>query len=162
VNDPFSPATLAGFSLRGYAPGYLDAMFRLDEICFSEPFRFTRADMRRFAEAPNAQVLLALADEELAGFSIVNVERSRGRRVGYLTTLDVAPNFRGRGLAGALMQQAEAQASAADCAAMLLHVFTGNKAAIGLYEKLGYERMQAATNFYGSGLGAWVYRKVLG
>lgn len=151
----------ASIVLRSYAPAYLDAMFRLDVLCFPEPFRFSRSDMRRFAEARNAHVLLALWGEELAGFSIVHVERSRGRLAGYLTTLDVAPEYRRRGLARQLMQGAEEQARVAGCEAMLLHVYTGNDVALALYENLGYTRVSLAADFYGAGLHAWVCRKTL-
>lgn len=162
-----------GVVLRGYARRDLDAMFRLDQACFEEPFRFTKRTMRRFAEARQAQVLVAAAEKpggtlddlleqhELAGFSIVQVQRSRGETVGYLLTLDVAPAFRRRGLAQQLMEQAERDAQGAGCAAMLLHVFHGNPGAVALYEKLGYRQLGTAEHFYGRGFPAWAYRKEL-
>ena len=70
--------------LRGYEPRDLDTMFRLDEACFEEPFRFTRLAMQRFAESREARVVIADSDGNLAGFAILHVEG----RVGYIVTLD--------------------------------------------------------------------------
>jgi len=143
--------------LRGYAAHDLDAMFRLDEACFAEPFRFTQAAMRRFAESRKARVVIAEADGALAGFAILHVEGS----VGYVVTLDVAEGFRRQGLARQLMYAMENEASEAGCAVVGLHVFTGNEGAIRFYERAGYERAGDVPGFYGEGLDAWAYRKKL-
>jgi [ribosomal protein S18]-alanine N-acetyltransferase len=147
--------------LRGYLPGDLDAMHALDVACFERPFRFTRAAMRRFAEATKARVVIADGGERLVGFVILHVERSGDERVGYVVTLDVAAEQRRRGVARALMQEAERQAVAAGCSMMALHVFTGNAAAIGFYESAGFERSHRVRGFYGDGLDAIVYHCVL-
>jgi len=124
--------------LRGYDARDLDAMFRLDEECFEEPFRFTRSAMRQFAESRKARVVIAESVGALAGFAILHAEG----RVGYIVTLDVA-------------------AEDAACAVVGLHVFVGNEAAIRFYERVGYERVGDVPAFYGDGLDAWVYRKKL-
>ena len=141
--------------LRGYEPRDLAAMFRLDEACFAEPFRFTQAAMRRFAESRQARVVIAESDGTLAGFAILHVEG----RVGYVVTLDVAEDFRRRGLALLLMQAMEQQAVDAGCSVVGLHVFVGNETAIRFYEHAGYERAGDVPGFYGEGLDAWAYRK---
>jgi ribosomal-protein-alanine N-acetyltransferase len=147
--------------LRGYLPDDLDAMHALDVACFERPFRFTRAAMRRFAEAAKARVVIAEEDDGLAGFVVMHVERSGAERVGYIVTLDVAAQQRRKGIAGALMLEAERQAVAAGCSMMALHVFVGNAAAIGFYESAGFERSHRVRGFYGEGLDAMVYHRVL-
>ena len=143
--------------LRGYEARDLDAMFRLDESCFEEPFRFTHTAMRRFAESRKARVVIAETDGALAGFAILHLEG----RVGYVVTLDVAEEFRRRGLARQLMQAMEQQAADADCVVVGLHVFVGNAAAIRFYGRAGYVRVGDVPGFYGEGLDAWVYRKAV-
>jgi len=143
--------------LRGYDARDLDAMFRLDEECFEEPFRFTRSAMRQFAESRKARVVIAESVGALAGFAILHAEG----RVGYIVTLDVAEDFRRRGLARQLMEAMEQEAEDAACAVVGLHVFVGNEAAIRFYERVGYERVGDVPAFYGDGLDAWVYRKKL-
>ena len=69
--------------------------------------------------------------------------------------------YRRRGLAGELMDRAEAQAQEAGCAAVALHVFTGNATAIRFYERRGYIFSHRAASFYGRGTDALVYHKEL-
>jgi ribosomal-protein-alanine N-acetyltransferase len=150
-----------GITLRGYRPGDLDALYALDVACFEKPFRFTRGAMRRFAEAANAQVVIAETQGELAGFCIVHMERVRGGHVGYVVTLDVAAAYRRQGLARRLMAEAERQAEAAGCNALALHVHTGNAAAIRFYAACGFVYVRPAQDFYGPGLDAAVWSKEL-
>jgi len=146
-------------SLRDYRSTDLEAMFRLDEVCFAEAFRFDRESMRLFAEERGAIVLIAETDAGLAGFVIVHVTG----RWGYVVTLDVAPESRRAGLAGKLMQEVQRRAAAAGAQWMGLHVFTGNEEAIRFYERMGYERGERKRRFYGAaGLDAFVYRRELG
>jgi ribosomal-protein-alanine N-acetyltransferase len=137
-------------------------MVALDDVCFAAPFRFSRASMRSFAEAKNACVIIATSGEDLAGFCILHVERSRRRRVGYVVTLDVAPGHRRQGLATELMQAAERMAVADECSAMLLHVYAENAAAISFYERLGFATLHTVEAFYGDGLDALAMHKALG
>jgi ribosomal protein S18 acetylase RimI-like enzyme len=82
-------------------------------------------------------------------------------RTGYVVTLDVAPEWRRRGLARRLMAEVESRLLAVDAVEMELHVFNGNTSAIHFYESIGYSQMGAAENFYAQGLHALVYRKKL-
>jgi ribosomal-protein-alanine N-acetyltransferase len=144
-------------TLRDYRPGDWKAMYALDLQCFAPPFRFTRRVMHRFAETRGAITLLAHAEGLLAGFCIAHIEVN----VGYVVTLDVAPEHRRNGLARRLMREIEIRAQAAGAGSMALHVFPGNTAALQLYQALGYEQAEVAANFYGSSLDALVYRKPL-
>lgn len=150
---------LSVLSFRGYRTGDADAMYALDLECFAPPFRFSRRAMRGFAEAPNALVLLAESGTppQLAGFVVAHIERETA----YIVTLDVAHSHRRHGLARQLMRELESRARSAAAREGALHVFTGNHAAIRLYESLGYDRVRTAENFYGKGLHALVYRKSL-
>jgi [ribosomal protein S18]-alanine N-acetyltransferase len=148
-------------SLRDYRGSDLETMFRLDVACFAPEFRFDRESMRIFAEERGAVALVAEAiDEGVVGFVIVHVERVAAGWRGYVVTLDVAEEWRRKGLAGMLMREAEARVAAAGGLWMELHVFTGNEGAIRFYERLGYERIGMRRRFYGAeGLDAFVYRR---
>jgi len=148
---------------RDYRDTDLDAMFRLDETCFTEEFRFDRESMREFAEERDAIVRVAeTADGEMVGFVIVHVERVAMGWRAYVVTLDVAAEWRQKGLGRRLMREAEACAVTAGVRWMQLHVFTGNAGAIRFYERLGYEQIRVQRRFYGAaGLDAFVYGKGL-
>jgi len=149
--------------LRGYRATDLEAMFRLDEACFEEAFRFDRDSMRAFAQAQNAVTVVAEDVEgEIVGFVIVHTELQAEVVRGYVVTLDVAERCRGKGLAKRLMQEAETRVAAEGTEWMELHVFTGNERAIRFYERLGYVRIGLSRRFYGkAGLDAFRYRKDL-
>ena len=152
--------------LRGYREEDFEAIYALDQVCFGPRFRFSRSMMRRVVRAAGAVVLLAWEErvdgvEDLAGFCAVEVTRDRERAWGYVATLDVAPASRGRGVGRGLMRAVEEAVSEAGGTVMMLHVFAGNAAAVGLYEGLGYERVGREIGFYGRGFDAWVYRKEL-
>ena len=142
-------------TLREYRSGDLDAMYQLDLVCFEPPFRFNRRAMRFFAQAPGSISLIAESGVKLVGFCVVQVKE----QVGYVVTLDVAPEWRRHGLAMRLMKELEMQARAAGAMEMALHVFVGNLAAIRFYERIGYVRTGLAKSFYGRGVDALVYRK---
>jgi ribosomal-protein-alanine N-acetyltransferase len=144
--------------VRGYRREDLDAMYALDVACFEPVFRFSKRAMRSFAEVSGALVAVAESDGELVGFAIVQIEA--GSR-GYVVTLDVAEAWRRQGLARRLMEELEAKADAAGATEMELHVYSGNKRAMRLYEGLGYARIGLAENFYARGTDAWVYWKRL-
>jgi|SRR5271170_3501909 len=149
--------------LRNYRTTDLDAMFRLDEACFAEAFRFDRESMREFAEERNAVVQVAEnICGEIVGFVIAHLERVASEWRAYVVTLDVAPEYRRKGLAGRLMKEAEACAVSAGVRWIQLHVFTGNDAAIRFYERVGYQRIRVRRGYYGAvGLDAIVYGKDL-
>ena len=147
--------------LRGYQAQDFPALFRLDEICFAMPFRFSAGALKRFAETKRARVVVAEADGRAVGFCIVHIEPSRGGCSGYVVTLDVAPEWRRQGIARRMMLNAEATVRGEGCRSMLLHVFTENPEAIRFYERLGFQRSHTAEAFYAPGLDAFVYRKSL-
>lgn len=151
---------VAQISLRDYRTSDLEAIFRLDQICFSAEFRFDRRSMRRFAEREEAVCVIAEGPGgEIAGFVIADLEKVP---VGYVVTLDVAVTWRRQGLAALLLREAERRMCAAGAEWMMLHVFSGNVEAMRFYERLGYERVGEQGGFYGRvGLDAWVYRKPL-
>ena len=155
--------------LRAYKPADLPALVALDTACFESAFRFSRGTMRRFAEAANAIVRLAVTagtdevPERLLGFCIVHLERRATAQVeGYVVTLDVASACRGQGIGHALMQAVEALAQDAGAVEVRLHVSAQNAAAIRLYERLGYRRERQVNGFYGAGGDALIYRRPLG
>ena len=147
--------------IRAFQPGDLDAMHALDVICFDPPFRFTRSAMRRFAEARKARVVIAEIDGAIVGFGIVHVEQAEAVLAAYIVTLDVSPERRRVGVARLLMSALQQRALDDGCSMIALHVFAENSDAIGFYEHLGFARSHRARDFYGDGLDALVYHKVI-
>ena len=153
--------------LRAYREADFEAMYALDRACFAPRFRFSRAVMRGVVGAREAVVLLACesnerGEEVMLGFCAAQVDKGdKGQRYGYVATLDVALEARGRGVGRALMLGLEEAVVRAGVTMMLLHVHVGNAGALALYEGLGYRRVDLEVGFYGEGFDGWLYQKGL-
>ena len=145
--------------LRGYERRDLETMVELDAECFAPPFRFSREAMRRFAEAENAWAVIAEAGDALAGFCIVHMEPAETVNVGYVVTIDVAEEFRRRGLGERMLAEGEAWVRASGGVGMMLHVYVKNLGAVRFYDRLGYTRVGRQEGFYGPGVNAAMYWK---
>jgi len=75
-----------------------------------------------------------------------------------ILTVGVIPEHRGKGIAKALMALITDWAIAQGSTAMMLEVKTGNDDAIGLYESLGYRKLNIRRDYFGTGLDAQVMR----
>ena len=150
---------MVGVTLRKGRAADVPAMYRLDCLCFEEPFRFDLRSMRRFASHRNAVVVIAEAEEGIRGFAILEVTPQAKLPLAYLVTLDVHPEHRRAGLARELMGEVERLAALAGVTQIGLHVFAGNEAAILFYERLGYFRVAISHDFYAPGFDAFRYVK---
>lgn len=91
---------------------------------------------------------LVVADHagELLGYALVLYKR--GTSLARLYSIAVHPAEQGKGIARALMNAVEQEAIARDCVYLRLEVRTDNRAAIALYERLGYHRFGLKHDYY--------------
>ena len=75
-----------------------------------------------------------------------------------ILTVGVVPEHRGKGIAKALMSLITDWAKAQGTTAMMLEVKVDNSEAIGLYESLGYSKLNVRKDYFGAGLDAQVMR----
>jgi ribosomal-protein-alanine N-acetyltransferase len=73
-------------------------------------------------------------------------------------TVGVIPAHRGKGIARQLMGLITDWAKQQGSIAMMLEVKVDNTEAIGLYESLGYSKLNVRKNYFGAGLDALVMR----
>jgi ribosomal protein S18 acetylase RimI-like enzyme len=81
--------------------------------------------------------------------------------VARLYSLATQPEARGRGVGAALLEAAAEAARHRGCRALRLEVRTDNTAAIGLYERAGFQRIGRYECYYQDGADAWRYEKPL-
>ena len=96
--------------------------------------------LRDCAAADNSVYLVAEADGQIVG--MLNCRGGRRRAVRHTATLgmSVAKEWRNQGIGGKLLARAIEWAKASGVVTRIeLHVYTRNKAAIHLYEKVGFE-----------------------
>jgi ribosomal-protein-alanine N-acetyltransferase len=106
--------------------------------------------------SPTRHFVVALDDQQsIVGYAGVFAP---GAAEADVLTVGVVPEHRGQGIAKALMALITDWAKAQRSTAMMLEVKTDNPAAIGLYESLGYTKLNVRKDYFGQGLDAQVMR----
>ena len=81
-----------------------------------------------------------------------------GKAEADVLTVGVIPSHRGKGIARQLMSMITNWATEQGSIAMMLEVKVDNSDAIGLYESLGYSKLNVRKDYFGAGLDALVMR----
>lgn len=136
----------------------LDALLALEEASFAGD-RIRRAQWRRHIASATATVLVGGRPGVVETAAVVFYRRNA--RSARLYSLAVSAQARGKGLGGALLSAAEADAHARGCDWIRLEVRLDNPAAIALYQRHGYARVARLPRFYEDGADAWRYAKAL-
>jgi ribosomal-protein-alanine N-acetyltransferase len=136
----------------------LGELYEIEKQCFEEE-AFSKQQIGYLLEDYNGVSLVARVDKEIAGFIIGRVDLVRNRPVGHIMTIDVAPNYRRKGIAQKLLLETEAIFEAKGAKECRLEVRENNAAALGLYMKLGYEKISLLEHYYGEAHGFYL-RKV--
>ncbi len=106
--------------------------------------------------APTRHFVVAV-DEEQSIIGYAGVFAPGGTEADVLT-VGVIPSQRGKGIARKLMALITDWACQQGSTAMMLEVKVDNLDAIGLYESLGYSRLNVRKDYFGAGLDALVMR----
>jgi ribosomal-protein-alanine N-acetyltransferase len=146
------------FTLRDYSPRDLDALCVLDRQCFPAKIAYPPETMRETIEQKGAFGIVA--EDESGNIAAFAVAGRSSSRIGHIATIDVAPQFRRRGLGTRLMLAAEARLAGLGARKVRLETATGNRAR-RLFAKLGYERVGKIEGYYPDGTDAWVMEKRL-
>jgi ribosomal-protein-alanine N-acetyltransferase len=106
--------------------------------------------------APTRHFVVALDEtESIIGYAGVFAP---GRAEADVLTVGVIPSQRGKGIARQLMAQITDWARQQGSTAMMLEVKVDNLEAIGLYDSLGYSKLNIRKDYFGAGLDALVMR----
>ena len=106
--------------------------------------------------APTRHFVVAV-DHEQSIIGYAGVFAPGGAEADVLT-VGVVPNHRGKGIARQLMALITDWAHEQGSTAMMLEVKVDNQDAIGLYEALGYSKLNTRNDYFGPGLHALVMR----
>lgn len=138
----------------------IDALVAL-EASFPEEDRFDRRTWRRLLSG-RSLILVETGHPPSATLNGAAVMLYRqNSRIGRLYSLTVAPEARGKGLAGALLSACEADATERGCRAARLEVRQSNSSAIRLYERHGYGVIAVLESYYPDGEAALRMEKSL-
>jgi ribosomal protein S18 acetylase RimI-like enzyme len=117
--------------------------------------------MRQIVSHSNSVTWIAEEDGQMGGFAIAEWARGASGTIGYIQTIEVAPDRRKQGIGRELLRCVEDSARAASAQAIWLHVHAENAAAIRLYEANGYIREGREEDYYAPGHAALIYGKSL-
>jgi ribosomal-protein-alanine N-acetyltransferase len=126
----------------------LEALYRLDQLCFEPGIAYTRAQIRRFLRLATARSVVADVAGEIVGFAIGYRAR---RGVAHVLTLDVHPDFRRRGLGHELMRAVLSGLAEDGAVETRLEVDVRNAGAIAFYERLGFRPLRRLEDYYAAG-----------
>jgi ribosomal-protein-alanine N-acetyltransferase len=105
------------------------------------------------------QFILALNDGSIIGYAGIMVVAAGVPAD--LLTIAILPDFRGQGLAQAMLVELESWAKGKGATEVILEVDTKNESAIRLYSFAHYEEISTRANYYGLGVDALIMRKEL-
>lgn len=125
-----------------------EKLFALDQACFRPGIAYSRAELRYFLFHIRSASILAEDDTGPVGFAIVQFGLARGRGIGHIITIDVAPDQRRRGIGQRLMAEMLKACRGAGALVLRLEVAVDNDAAIAFYKLLGFRESGRIPGFY--------------
>lgn len=123
-------------------------MVEIERICFPGEVAFPSSMfsyLLTYAEA------LVACDNRVGGFVVGYTSGKRG----LIYTLDIHPDYRGKGMGSTLLRSMEELLVAKGARMLRLEVATENPAALALYHKAGYRKGCLIKDYYGLGRDAW-------
>jgi len=129
-------------------PARLDdipALSVLENACFNID-RLSERSFRHLLTRGHASLLVYASGDRLLGYSLTLFHQSTS--MARLYSLAVAPDCRGKGIAGLLMAASEKDALAHGVVSMRLEVHVNNSGAIALYAKRGYREFALVEDYY--------------
>lgn len=157
----------SGFLVREASEQDLLTVMNINRICLPENYSYTFFET--ILHSYPKTFLVAQAGGKVAGYVMCRVERIlskferfRVKKAGHVISIAVLPEYRGRGIATALLKKAmNALRSEYGCDEVFLEVRVSNLQAISLYEKLGFSKVDVVKRYYVDGEDAYVMARKL-
>lgn len=124
--------------IKPFEKKYLDDVYEIEKICFSNPW--SKENLERQIDTETSHFLVADMDGRAVGYMGLQIFAGEG----YVTNVAVLPEYRGRGIAKALI----AEQMKNDMEFITLEVRESNTPAIHLYKKSGFETVGVRPDFY--------------
>jgi len=143
--------------LRAYQPDDFDALYKLDQSCFPRGIAYSKTTLRYFLSLASAECLLAVEDEDVAGFIFSEVDGP----LAHIITLDVAESHRRSGVGSLLLNAAETNLSAQGVRTVFLETAVNNHAAVNFWSLHGYIKKGILKRYYLKRIDGYEMRKTL-
>jgi ribosomal-protein-alanine acetyltransferase len=123
----------------------IDALVDIENCCFTED-KLTKRNFHWMLLKANADIMLAHIDDKIVGYGLLLYRR--GTSLARIYSLAVLPDYRGTGLAVALLTELEQSVRDHECVYLRLEVRPDNARAIALYQRLGYRQFDRKLDYY--------------
>ena len=143
--------------LRAYEPNDFEALYKLDQSCFPRGIAYSKTTLRYFLALASAQCLLAVEDEDVAGFILSELDGP----LAHIITLDVAEAHRRSGVGSLLLNAAERNLSAQGVRTVFLETAVDNHAAVNFWSRHGYIKEGILKRYYLNRIDGYEMRKTL-
>jgi [ribosomal protein S18]-alanine N-acetyltransferase len=143
--------------LRAYQPQDFDALYKLDQSCFPRGIAYSKTTLRYFLALASAGCLLAVEDDDIAGFILSEVDGP----LAHIITLDVAEAHRRSGVGSLLLNAAEKNLSAQGVHTVFLETAVDNHAAVTFWSRHGYIKEGILKRYYLNRIDGYEMRKTL-
>ena len=152
------------FSIREYGASDFEAIYAIDQVCYSPEIAYARAELRWYLGLPGAECLIAETRsaaknprKQIVGFIITACQKLHG----HIITIDVLEAHRRAGVGASLLRRAEMRLRRRGAREVWLETATDNEAAIAFWGKHGYRTRGRLANYYPDGLDALAMSKPL-
>jgi ribosomal-protein-alanine N-acetyltransferase len=126
---------------------HLDKLFEIEQQCFTNE-AFTKRQIAYLLTDYNTISLIAKTNNQITGFIITQIENQQNKTIGHIITINVSPPYRRKGIAQKLLNQTETILKNRKINETHLEVRQDNIAAINLYQKQGYKKIEELKNYY--------------
>jgi ribosomal-protein-alanine N-acetyltransferase len=143
--------------LRAYEPDDFETLYKLDQSCFPRGIAYSQTTLRYFLALASAECLVAMEDEDVAGFILSEVDGA----LAHIITLDVAEAHRRSGVGSMLLDAAEKNLSAQGVRTVFLETAVNNHAAVNFWSRHGYIAEGILKRYYLNLIDGYEMRKAL-
>lgn len=150
-----------GVILHPYIPADFDALYAIDQACYSRGIAYSRSTLREFLKLPGAHCLVArVGDGPIAPVAGFIIGESAGAEA-HIITIDVLKAHRRAGIGTALLHVIEEQLAARGAKRIELETATANAPGVAFWEHHSYRKVGVLREYYLGGFDAWKMRKTL-
>ena len=142
-------------SIRSMVESDLDAILAIEQVSYPKPWK--REHFVHEIHSPLASPYVAVADGTVVGYVCLMSLFEEAQ----IMNIAVAPQQRGRGVAGMLLEQSIETAREQVAQLLVLEVRVSNATAIRLYERFGFVRFSVRKEYYENKEDAFLMEKPL-
>lgn len=126
---------------------HLNRIYEIEKECFKNE-AFSKQQIAQLLTHQNSVSLIAKDNHAIVGFIISLIYLDEEKLIGHILTIDVHPSHQRRGIGTKLLYEVEKIFREKGVEKCQLEVREDNFAALKLYQKLGYKKVEKLEHYY--------------